>query len=196
MALIPTLVFHQSPDCKQLQVIDNTGIYDAVDNLGGWGAPNVLLADVTAAVIKVLLPKGAVGSEITIDLEPQIPNNNFNFKILRSQDFGLKADTLLPDGTYIIDYEVTNSVGPVTDKFHTEITLVCQKLKCVNKILAKIAATGCDCDKSTRELATEVQMVMASMRHAAECQRPSEVDKIAILLDKLCKQIDNCLTCV
>lgn len=194
MALIPVLRFCESDDCKQLQVSDNTGKFDAADNPGGWGAPNVELANTTSATAKILLPGGVVGSEeVIVDLQPQIPNDTFGFKLLKTQDLGLGTDLLFPDGTYVVDYTVVNSVGPVTFTYHTEITLICQAGKCINDMLAKIAATGCDCDDTLIQLAIQGHTVLDALKHAATCQRPAEVTKILLLLDKICKQIDNCL---
>lgn len=197
MALEPKLKFEQCSDCSQLQVTDDTGAYDATDNTGGWGAPNVLIANVTSAILTVLLPGKVEGQdEITIDLQTQIPSKTFQFKILKSQSFGLPADTNLPDGTYVIDYEVIVSSGsPTNYKYHTEITLFCVKGTCVNSMLIKIAETGCDCNTTLIDAAVEANTVLCAMAYAATVQRSTEVTELGKLLDKLCKVKDDCLTC-
>lgn len=194
MALETVLTFEQSDDGKQLLVSDITGAYDATDNTGGWGSPNVAITNVTSATISVLLPGGTVGTdEVIVDLETQVPNSTYQFKLLQAQSFGLTTDAVLPDGTYIIDYSVVNSVGPVTNTYHTEITLFNTAGKCVNDLLARIAGLGCDCDNTLMELAVQADVVLDAVRAAAHAQRPAEVTKGLLLLDKICDQVNNCL---
>lgn len=197
MALIPKLSFCNSNDCTKVQVTDDTGAYDATDNLGGWGAPNVLLANVVSATIKVLKPGGVKDKdEVIIDLQSQIPNSTFQFKILKTQDFIEGTDKLFPDGTYQIDYTVVVSTGsPLSYTYHTELNLVCQTGLCVLDMMSKIAKTGCDCDDTLITDGERAYYIHQTIKSAAECQRPTEVTDLIILLNKLCKSKDNCFTC-
>lgn len=196
MALAVFFKIVQSDDGKQLEITDNTGAYDATDNTGGYGSPNVLLANVTSITVDILLPGGVAGTdEVTVDLGPQLPSATFAFKLLKSQDLGLTSDIVIVDGTYVMDFSVVNSVGPVTDTYHTEITLFSVAGKCVNDMLAKIAATGCDCDSQLIDLAGEAQTVLCAIKYAAICQRSAEVTELLKLLTKICAEVDNCLIC-
>jgi len=192
MALIPKLSFCSSKDCLRLQVTDQTGAY-STSNLGGWGAPNDTLASVVSAVIKVLLPGSSVGDEVYIDVGSELPNSTYQYKTLKSQDFGLGTDIVLVDGTYVIDYTVVTSGGTYT--FHTEFLMTCSKCACVNSMFAKVASTGCDCDENFVTEATQAFVVLQMIEYAALCQKTSEVAKLETLLNKICKAKDNCFSC-
>ncbi len=198
MAVIPKLSFCNSKDCLRLQITDNTGAYDTINNPGGWGAPNDTLLTVISAVIKVVLPDGDPLTPIIIDLAPEIPNSTYGIKILKSQDFNLTTDTALPDGTWIIDYEIIINLGGGSTKlitYHTEITLVCNAGNCVNAMFSKVSKTGCDCDTSLIRNAIDGYGILAMMQYSAYCQRPNEVKDLGIWLDKLCKTKDSCFSC-
>ena len=192
MALVPKLSFCSSNDCLRIQVTDQTGAY-STSNLGGWGAPNDALGTVVSAIIKVLLPGDSVGDEIVIDLGSEIPNDDYQYKTLKSQNFGLGTDVVLPDGIYPITYELVTSGG--TYVFETEFLMTCSKCICVNDMFAKIASTGCDCDENFVTEATHAFVVLQMIEYAALCQRSSDVAKLETLLNKICKAKDNCFSC-
>lgn len=55
MALGLSLSISQSNDATYLTVTDNTGVYDAVTNDTGWGAPNEVVTDIVASTTTTAL---------------------------------------------------------------------------------------------------------------------------------------------
>lgn len=94
-----------------LTLIDSTGDYDAVDNLGGWGSPNITLNQVLYAFIKIVSPKGTIYS---IDIINQL-GIDFNTIIsdelvynIPSSMLGRDTNDVLEDGIYTIEYLISD----------------------------------------------------------------------------------------
>ena len=51
MALVPKILPNESDNAQILSIYDNTGVYDAVTNVGGFGTPNPEINDVTGATL-------------------------------------------------------------------------------------------------------------------------------------------------
>jgi hypothetical protein len=74
-------------DCKTALFNDTTGVYDAVTNEGGWGAPNTLSSAITSATIEIT-PKGYI---YPITFTFTINNNVITFAT-RTDEFGSVTD--------------------------------------------------------------------------------------------------------
>lgn len=74
-------------DCKTALFNDTTGVYNAVTNEGGWGAPNTLSSTITSATISIT-PKGYI---TPIVFEFTIANNIITFAT-RTDEFGSVTD--------------------------------------------------------------------------------------------------------
>jgi|SRR5690606_1068213 len=106
-------------DCKSFEIIDITGIYDAVDNPEGWGGSNIDPASVTSAIIRVFPPgvdENDLTNGIVIDvtsslnsviLPSYIPGYTFNVTTFSNQN--LNNNCNLEDGVWNITYIVSNN---------------------------------------------------------------------------------------
>ena len=96
----------QAADCLSFTVEDTTGQYNATTNPTGYDAPNIDIADVTAAVIDVT--KYGTSTTYSINASPTFPTLTAGTTVtIANTDLGLTATDVIPDGVYLIDYYIT-----------------------------------------------------------------------------------------
>lgn len=98
MALDPKISVCLQNDCTELVPTDVTGTYDANDNPGGWGSPNISGSDVDTAELIVTRPDG---SENTYDLTSEVPNS-----FSGDYEYNPITDSPWNDGKYCIVYHI------------------------------------------------------------------------------------------
>lgn len=113
-----------SQDGTTIILQDNTGAYDAVNNPGGYGAPNPIAASADIALLRFSLYRGNTTEKTVTVAEMQAG------RIFKPFDFGLTADPdgsyLLPDGVEVFEYLVGFSQGvavTLADKVITTVGL-------------------------------------------------------------------------
>jgi len=184
MAIFADFNVKQSDNAKELLFIETTGTYNAVSNTGGYGAPNELHSDATAAVLEVIIPNGTV---FTLNLITSYPTNVTNNEYtIRSQDLGMTANVSLPDGIYNFKYTITlPTQGTVINE--QCILISGQARCCVYGLLT--TADICDCDGSDMKRALEA---FAYYRAAVACAAAGEASKFSDLLTLIGKYCGTC----
>jgi hypothetical protein len=131
-------------------IFDSTGVYNLSENEFGWGLPNNLIANVTAAIVRVFLPESETYTDVSVFRS--LPNtNNIGFEIAPS-DLGL--DKLVP-GVYKFQYIVTMSDATIlirTKRFFHYQPLEC----CISKKKLKTDLMDATSDLSQKVLELEV----------------------------------------
>lgn len=95
-------------DCTSFDVTDATGAY-AVTNTGGFGAPNITTADITAATIKVTKFGGS--TTYTKNVYSTFPSSASASVTVANTDIGLSSTATITDGIYLIRYDITGSIS-------------------------------------------------------------------------------------
>lgn len=120
--------------CKTLNVLETTGLYDAVINTGGWNTPNPAKSTVTSATLSILFPGATTSVDIDVTSSIVASNAAVSEFLLAQINY---SDLLLPvnfiDGLYEFTYTVTGvnnvftgSVTPDTgDLSFTVISQAC-----------------------------------------------------------------------
>lgn len=200
MALVLKFEICETKDLKSLEVTDETGVYDAVTNPGGYGPPNQSPADSDSATISVLLP--GEDTAIDIDVWPTLPNITGAAYTIANTDLGLASDALLPDGVYHITYNVTFS-GPPVSEAETDCNFLIsgQSEKCIdNKVVdfltvkcdgSTILECGVECSDTNVATVVHMRMILRSARAAACCGKTAEAARIIDYLNSLCTS-SNC----
>lgn len=107
MALEPKIKVCLEDSCGKLKVTDVTGTYDANDNTGGWGSPNISGSDVDLAELQVTFPDG---TDKTYDLTSEVPSSV-------SGDFTYnKIERDWPDGKYCFTYRIKSDQAETLPK--------------------------------------------------------------------------------
>lgn len=172
----------QSGDCLSFEFTEETGIYDVNSNAGGWGTPNITIGEVIAAELVITTPTGGA----VIDIYPIFPDSTgLQIHTVNATSLG----TALIDGLYTVVYNVYNDVlgvqtlaATTTKIFLLSCTIKC----CVDKLVAKVASCGCDCDSPTVKDALLASALYQSLLLAGGCGKTYQVTNILERLNKLC----------
>jgi hypothetical protein len=185
----------QTSDCTQFIFKDTTGIYDAVNNPGGWGTPNDDIGTLqTPTTIDITLPDGITTYQIDL---ATLPSSNIpadqppNEQYFDMSYIGGTAGDKIPDGIYTFLYTVTADQGT-----HTQVNVqgfICQVCCCVESMFKDIKS-GCDCcDKDYMRL-MEASLLLQGLQCQLDCGQVNEFNNTLSALQKICK-MTNCDKC-
>lgn len=191
MALVLRVCIDQSADCTSFNVFDETGIYNAITNPTGWGAPNPDIANATAAVINVTIPDATV--PISINVFPTLPNITDTPFTVTLAMLGLSSLAKLPDGIYIVEYLVNLNVPPNIIAQTTTVLFTCQVKCCIDKLLASLTDKNCSCEDSKAIQALQAYTMFIAAQKAACCGHIENSKKLLKKAQDLCS--GNCPTC-
>lgn len=88
--------------CGSVKVVDYTGLYDASNNEGGYGAPNPAFGDVTPYTV-AFVPPGATDPVYTLNLyaAPPAPDYNQEYQwTIPKETLGYGAGVNIPSGAW------------------------------------------------------------------------------------------------
>ena len=194
MALVLNIDVCVASDCKSLNVSESTGAYSA-SNLGGWGAPNPLIANATTALLLVVNPAGV---SYSIDLLATTFFPNINSSYLYSvplTSIGLTATNTITDGNWVFTYYIVASAVIYTKTISK--LYYCNSKCCVQTLLATLDPSNCDCNKANTGVINTFNTANAFLLALIDASNCGQVDKfnaIKLVVDKLClnKGCKNC----
>jgi len=178
-------------DCSKLIFTETTGIYNEITNPNGWGAPNELTSDATAATLTVVL---ASGSSYIIDLFTEgFPTDDSSFEFLIPNDsIGYIVDSPITDQVINFTYSVTTATTTYTQNI--QVALYCQVGCCVQSMLKNIDVDCDSCSKSQRERYTQVYLLYKGLIYNANSGNVTAFNNILTQVNKLCVNT-NCQNC-
>jgi len=161
MGVLLNFCLAEQCDCKTALFNDTTGVYDAVTNEGGWGAPNTLSSAITSATIEIT-PKGYIlpiiftftivndvitaatrtdEFSVVVNVLPLLNSTIFpffNFEFNSELLYGSSPSSDLVDGSYLVTYECTDG----TDTFLNQqwVFFTCLSKRCKDDTVVKGAA--------------------------------------------------------
>jgi hypothetical protein len=161
MGVLLNFCLAEQCDCKTALFNDTTGVYDAVTNVGGWGAPNTLSSAITSATIEIT-PKGyilpiiftfTIANDVitaatrtdefgvvvnVLPLLSSVVFPFFDFEFNSELLYGSSPSSDLVDGSYLVTYECTNG----TDTFLNQqwVFFTCLSKRCKDDTVVKGAA--------------------------------------------------------
>jgi len=194
MALGIDFCVTQQPACKYLSFKDETGVYDAVYNTGGYGSPNPNTTDALTATLVVILPDNTTTG--TINLFPlNMPDTSGIEIYITNTMLGLGSDSL-PNGIYTWTYTVTGNNGTDFTATKTIKTFVdCQAQCCVDKMFCQVELSTCDCCANNKlDSALIAQGWLDSANHAFNCGKPKLAKQLLKKVEQLCTLI-KCSSC-
>jgi hypothetical protein len=184
MSLIYKIEACPNNNCQLINIFDVTGIYNAISNPSGWGAPNPAISDATSSTLSVMYPGSVIPTVInTFPTLPNITNTPF---VISNTNLTLAA---LIDGKYeFISHVVASGVDYYSN---TTIYVLCGVECCVRKLLAGIS-TDRDCcmDDAKVEAALLAQTLLDGLKASAECGDFANADLILAELQKICAGTD------
>jgi hypothetical protein len=167
----------QTANRRGLVLSDTTGAYNAISNPGGYGAPNPATTDATIVTIYVT---DLGGVTYPIDASASLPSATGGTFVINNVDIGLTSDSEIPDGYYIVQYELQDNSGIIGSS--TQQVLVSGQVACcIRKIGAKKSG-GCGKNKFA-----EARLGYEAMLAADECNDIHKAKKILAHLQKECQ---------
>ena len=189
MALVIDFSVCVQEACSKVVFNELTGAYAASLNTTGWGAPNPLVADVTAwsititnpdaTIVVITSPTGLPTATTTLDYE--IPAATLN-----------STATKVTDGLYTFVYSVT--VGGTTYTKTKYVLFSCNIECCVAKLFAKIATdSDCSCTSTTISNAIYADALLQGLLAAKGCGNVTAITNLLTKLNKICTaSTSNC----
>jgi hypothetical protein len=165
-----------------------TGVYSNPANITGYGTPNPLYSNATAATLTIKDSEGTLVG--TVNLFNDLPTNNITTEfIITNTQFGLT--TLFLDGVYQITYKVTifETLYKAT-QWHLFDSISQSSLE---KFMLKIVQDYCDTCESTEQALnkyTTARMLLNAASAAADCGDKNKAVRFMDMFKKL--DIDNC----
>lgn len=172
----------QSDSGKVLYLKDTTGVYDSVNNPGGWGGPNPDYSDISSWTFEIAIP-GSQEFQYGITVaNPTGPNAVWT---ILPTSIGLPADSVFIDGMYTIRVLVkidADYIIPVN-----KYVLLAHNAKCcVYGSLAQ--TTDCDCcsDDAQSIKALNVYSMYQSMLYNAAMGKVENVNNLLKCIQTNC----------
>ena len=198
MALLPTLSFCLTNSCSELLVSETTGVYNALTNLGGYGAPNPTTAIVTSYSLVITDPSNV---QYTINLFANgfpTTDSTIEYSIPLSS---LGNRTVIEDGFWQFSWTVASNVAlqEFTAVGNSAEYFTCNSACCVAALLAAIELDedDCNCNKEQSQKILDylkAKAFLEALRNAAFCGKLTLFTNIKAAIDKMCAKVD-CRTC-
>ena len=193
MATVLKIDASVAENCKKLRFYETTGIYNAVSNTTGWGAPNEATTVALTATLNVLTPAGNAytfnGASVT-PLYPNWPTTNDNaYYELDSSLIGYGTNQELPDGIYRFTYTVTTTANTYTQVI--EKLFYCNAQCCVSNMFADIDYE-CDCSTDKINKAKKAWLMLESLGYASKSGQKTYFANLLEDINKLCTGNCNC----
>jgi hypothetical protein len=192
------LKFHtDAGDCTKLEITDVSGIYSAVNpiNLTGYGLPNITIANVDTATIKITTAATAVPYEL--NAFPTLPNTSGAIFTVLPTDIGYT--TSIPDQALLIVYTITgidNSGTPFTYSVGCYTPVTCDVSCCVDQLIADAASevacsctSICDCSCSNQSKsfkAIQANMLLTGYKNLVNNRQIAKSKVVLSLLQQIC----------
>lgn len=197
MALIPTLSFCLNNSCTELIVSETTGAYNAISNLGGYGAPNPTTASVTTYTLVITDPDD-ITYTINLLSTTYFPttDNTIEYSIPLTS---LGNRTVIEDGYWQFAWTVSSNVSlqEFTAIGNSANYFTCNSECCVSALLANIDLNDdCCCSDTSSEVTDylKAKVLLAGLKNAAFCGNLTLFDNIKTTLDRICAKT-ACRTC-
>lgn len=199
MALIPKISASLSGKCNLITLTEETKPYNATNNLGGWGSPNIDTSVITSAYVEVYLgtnPANTSGSPLatyylkdsSVDVYATAPGvpTPYVFDALIEQPW---AEA---DGIYQFVYTVIRDTLIYKNKTHNELFL-CNLCNCKDALIAKLVK-ACDTIE-VEKLKTQVdqmEVFIYGIQSAFSCGDFTTANSLLEAATKYCSLVSEC----
>lgn len=194
MALNP--IFKVMIDCEYdgFSIIQLTGTYNATTNTGGYGSPNITVADVdsTSLIIKNLTENITYDAITSISASQYYTITNFNITDLKvSGTSSFTSGDPLPDGVYEFSFKVID--GSTIYTYTCRVGII-RSLKCtLAKANQKIVDDSCGCIK--KDFLDKYYLGFAYITGLEGLEICSDLTAYSNLYDKVENYLNNNLKC-
>jgi len=189
MSVVLKFAASESADSKTLTIKSNTGAYD-LNNITGWGAPNILLASALTATLNISKRNsdGTYGDQNIVDVFPTLPSQTFT-----SADILASATAYgetFADGVYKLIYKVTGTEAAVPFNYETtQYVAFTSGIKCCYQQLAvKKANCSCNC----QDIHDKLTAMTLQFNLLCRAEAKGDLDAVQSYIDFIQKMCNNC----
>jgi hypothetical protein len=178
--------------CTEIKFTETTGIYQALSNPTGYGAPNPLVGDFVTATLLIIDPDG---EEYEIDLGAEsYPKNDDDGYVIPAVDIGSR--TLIEDGYWQFVYTIVDGAA---ESYSATKTLIfsCNTNCCVRRLLLAINPDPNDTsvtNKKKIDRYLKAKIYLDLLKHYAYCGSTEDFDNLKLVIDKICEN-NGCDSC-
>jgi hypothetical protein len=187
MPLIPKFAFKISKSGTSIKCKDVTGPRSA-SNLGGYGAPNAVIADVTSSSVIITTPAG-LSYTITGVASDVYNETNIALTLL-----GFSAGSTLSDGVYGAEFTVVTALATYT--YTTQFFVTHNVECCFEKAQAEEVFSvnkSCSCGSERSKTADYFYMIWSANK-AFYCGKIETAKAILAYLQTACQTL-SCTNC-
>lgn len=193
MALIPKIELKLGTNCSTVNLIEDTGIYVALNNIGGWGTPNIDTDAIVSATVKIQSVAGALLQTITLKdtsvdyysgaVTSPVPSS---FTILSEETWNQL------DGIYEIVYTVNDGTTNYINETQHELFL-CKLCACKESLVSKLVKE-CDAQKlkGLKENLDQIEIFMYGIQTAFACGNFTQATTILTNATSYCQIVSDC----
>lgn len=144
----------QKQGCSTIELIDTTGLYDALINPDGYGTDvSTLIETVTGSLLNITFPDDTTYSiNINSLYDLTVFPNTANLGILLTYTEAGLSDNF-PDGVYIFEYKVQGTTADeesVAESTQVKyILFTCQTQCSIDNMFSKVSPEDCGCDENS-----------------------------------------------
>jgi len=167
--------------CRTLRIEDNSGIYDELNNEGGWSV--AIVESLVSAVVTVLFNGEVLSTHNVLTTIPNPPEASYTLLLNTIDTYA--------DGEYLIRLELTDNLGRVKTE---EIMFysVCNVRCCVDGLWGKAIKEvnndcGCSGTNDNTKTALQSEALLGLIKNAASCLNSSSREAILKKLQRICK---------
>lgn len=178
----------ENSNCKSINFRELTGTYDAVDNPGGWEAPNEAIGDAVTATLILKSPSGVTYPSLDL-LALGFPKvDSYVSKEIQASDVDSSL-TMFTDGFWTITYTVTTATETYTQT--KTFFLYCNIRKEVCRLVADMRIENCTCDAESVNRAVQMNSYLLALGYATALGDTTSASELFETLQNLI----DCSTC-
>lgn len=169
---------------KFLYLKDTTGMYDSVNNPGGWGSPNAAMNDMTSMIIEIALPGNP---DFQYGISVSVPTTVNQVWTITPNQIGLPVDSVFPDGMYTIRLLLKNDSNEYITPLNKYVLLAHAAKCCVYNKLANTTDCDCTCSDDSKSIeALNLYSMYQSMLYNAAMGKIENVNNLLSCIQSEC----------
>lgn len=189
MALEEKFQLQENGDRLSASFSEQTGTYNALTNLGGWGVPNPVLGD--AVITNILIQRRDDTTETVYTYNPtNFPTNNplVTEDIPYTSFGGTSSTDKIIDGLYHVTYQNIDSGGVTIGENDFYFPLVGGLQCCLTRLRRKLPlpTNGCKCSHKLLDEVANAQLLLDSICDQVRCDDLDGAQRTIDYLKKFC----------
>lgn len=190
MALLPKISLSLENKCDKVDICEETGVY-AAGNVGGWGAPNITMANAVTA--KVYVYNSAGTSLLQTFTIKDGTTDLFPVSLLSPFQAFDGAAWNQTDGIFKIVYTVIDAVPTTYNNNEQYCLFTCNLQNCMEVLIGKMV-TECDAEKldEYKQILDQLEVLLYGIKTAFACKNFTRAETLLTNAATICTTFSGC----